>query len=102
MKHNPNFIGESATRVSLTNNNSTLAKQKPYQNYTPNICTKFDSTPAPQVHLTQNQLTPAQQVDTLKSNTPNHNISDCDLDPLVRFTHNKLTIAGHNPILFNQ
>ena len=102
LEHSPNFIGDPATRVRLSNNNSTFAKQRPNQNYTPINCTKFDSTPAPQVHLTQNQLTPAQQVDTLKSNTPNHNISDCDLDPRVRFTHNKLTLAGHNSILFNQ
>ena len=102
MEHSPNFFGDPATRVRLSNNNSTFAKQRPNQNYTPINCTKFDSTPAPQVHLTQNQLTPAQQDYPLKSITPNHNISDGDLDPRVRFTHNKLTFDGHNPILFNQ
>ena len=38
----------------------------------------------------------------MKSNTPNHNFSDCDFDPRVRFNHNKLTLAGHNPLLFNE
>ena len=65
-------------------------------------CTKFDSTPASRVHLTQNQLTPAHHFNTLKSNTPNHYIFDSDFDPRIGFTHSKLTLAGHNPLLFNQ
>ena len=89
-------------RVSLTQNNSTLAKQKPNQNSTHINCIKFDSTLALRVNLTQNQLALAQKFHTSKTNTFNHNISDCDFDLQVRFNHNKLTITEHNPPLFNQ
>ena len=89
-------------RLRLTQNNSTFTKQNPNQNFIHVSCTKFDSKPTSRVHLTQSQLKPAQQFNIFKSNTPNHHISDCDFDPLVRFTHNKLTLAGHNLLLFNQ
>ena len=38
----------------------------------------------------------------MKSKTPNHNIFHGDFDPRVRFTYKKFTLAGHNPISFNQ
>ena len=100
--NNINSDSEHATRVRLTKNNSTLAKQKPNQNFARTNCTNIDNTLAPRVHSTQNQLALAQEFHTLKSNTLNHNISDCDFDPLSRFIHNKLTLAGHNSLLFNQ
>ena len=89
-------------RVRLTKNNSILPKQKPNQNSNHINCTKFDSTLLPQVHITQNQLAFSHDFHTSKSNTLNQNNSHCDFDPRVRFTHNKLTPAGHNPLLFNQ
>ena len=91
-----NLDGQHATRVRLTQNNSTLAKQKSNQNLIP-LNFKFYSQQASRVRLTQNQLTPAQHNNTLKTNPPNHTISDWDPDPRVRFTQNKLTTAGHNP-----
>ena len=98
-----NSDSEHAMRVRFTQNSSILArKQKPNQNFNHNICTKLDSTLAPQVHLPPNQLALAPEFHTSKSNTLNHNISDCNFDPRVRFTHNKFTPAGHNPLLFNQ
>ena len=97
-----NSDSQHVKRVRLTQNNSTLAKQKPNQNSTHINYTKFDSTLALRVHLTQNQLALAQEFHTSKSNTLNHNLSDCDFDPQVLFTHNELTLAGHNPLLFNQ
>ena len=89
-------------RARLNQNNSTFAKQKRNQKFIHINCQKMDSTTASRVHLTQNQLTAAQQFHTFKSNTVKHHISDFDFDLRVRFTHNKLTLAGHNPLLFNQ
>ena len=93
-----NSDSEHAMRVRLIRNNSALAKQKPNQNSTHFKCTKFDSTLAPRVHLTQNQLGLAQLSHILKSNTLNHNISDWDFDSRIRFTLKKSTLAWHNPL----
>ena len=56
---------------------------------------------ASQVHLTQNQFTSAQSFHTPKVNTPNYTNSNPDFASRVRFPHNKLTPAGHNPLLID-
>ena len=97
-----NSDSEHALRVRLTQTKATHAKQNPNQNIYHNNCTNFDSTHAPQIHLTKNQLAPAQQFYTLNLNTPNHSISYYDFDSRDCSTNNKLTLAWHDPHLFNQ
>ena len=82
-------------RVRLAPNSSLLAKQKLSQNFDHINCTKSDSTFAPRVHLTQIQFAFAPEFHTSKSNTLNHNISDCDFGPRVRFTHNPIFLTSH-------
>ena len=43
LKHHHNFISDSAMRVRLTQNNSTLAMQKSNPNFIPFNCTNFNS-----------------------------------------------------------
>ena len=80
--HVNNPDSEQALRVRLTQNNASLTKQKLNQN-----------------HLIQNQLALAQPFHNLKVRTPNYTHSNNDFGLQVRFTHNKLTPAGHNPLL---
>ena len=90
---------EYALRVCLTQNNASLTNQKLNQNFNHTNCIKFTSAHASQVHSFQNQLAFAQPFHTLKVNTPNYTNSNHDFASRVRFTHNKLTPAGHNPLL---
>ena len=97
-----NSDSEHALRVCLTQNNASLAKQRLNQSSNHINCAKFNSTHAPQVQLTQNQLAPVQPFHFLKLNIPNYTLSDHNFASRVRFIQNKLTLAGHNPLLFNQ
>ena len=62
----------------------------------------FTSAHAKRVHLTQNQLVFAQSCHTPKVNTPKYTNSNPDFAARVRFSHNKLTPAGHSTLLSNQ
>ena len=97
-----NLYSKHATRLQLTQNNSTLARPNPNHNFIPFNCTNFDSQHASRLRLTQNQLAPAQHNNTLESISPNHTIFDCDLDPGVHLTQTKLSPAGHNSHLLTQ
>ena len=91
-----------ALRVCLTHNNTSLAKQMSNQKFNHNNCTNFNITHAPQIHSTKNQFAPGQSFETLKLNTPKYTLSDHDFASRVRFTQNELTLAAHNPPLFNK
>ena len=62
----------------------------------------FASALAKRVHLTQNQLVSVQSCHTPKVTTPKYTNYNPDFAARVRFTHNKLTTAGHNTLLSNQ
>ena len=62
----------------------------------------FTSAHAKRVHLTQNQLVSAQSYHTPKVTTPKYTNFNPDFAARVRFSHNKLTPAGHNTLLSNQ
>ena len=60
------------------------------------------SAHAKRVYLTQNQLVYAQSSHTPKVTTPKYTQFDPDSAARLRFSHNKLTPAGHNNLLSNQ
>ena len=62
----------------------------------------FTSAHAKRVRLTQNQLVSAQSYHTPKVTTPKYTNFNPDFAARVRFSHNKLTPAGHNTLLSNQ
>ena len=56
------------------------------------------SAHASQVHLNQNQFTFARSFHTPKVNALNYTNSNPDFVSRVNFLHNKLSLAGHNPL----
>ena len=99
---NNNQHSEHASHVRLTQNIKLLADQSYNPNFSHTNCLNFTSAHAKRVHLTQNHLVYAQSSHTPKVTTPKYTNFNPDFDARVRFSHKKLTPAGHNTLLSNQ
>ena len=93
LKHHPNFISDSSTRLRLTDNNSALATRMYHSKLLPSNSITSDSEHAMRVRLTQNSSKLAKQ-------KPNQNFNhitciefDTTVAPPVHLTQNQLALV---------